>query len=320
MGRVQWQAPGSTLSEREASVTKKPAVSLAAVPGRRQRTLELAQETERRGFSGIYCPSFGDGLSLCLGIAFSTKEIRFGTSIAHIYTRHASEFAHTASWIHEISGGRFDFGVGVSHGPVHAQLRVQPGKPLADVRRFVEQLRAAQRAGEQPPVVLATLRRRMVQLADEIAGGIVWANGARSHMESSLSNLTPEKRASDDFFIGNMLPVCISDDKAAAAAVMRRTLTGYVMLPNYQNYWIEAGYEEEISAIRQAAQAGDQERIASLMSDRWLDDVTLFGSAAEVREGVEAWYAAGVKTPILVPSSTGGGQMRAFQELFAAFE
>ena len=56
------------------------------------------------------------------------------------------------------------------------------------------------------------------------------------------------------------------------------------------------------------------------MSDRWLADVTLFGSAAEVREGVEAWYAAGVKTPILVPSSTEGGQMRAFAELFAAFE
>ena len=56
------------------------------------------------------------------------------------------------------------------------------------------------------------------------------------------------------------------------------------------------------------------------MSDRWLADVTLFGSAAEVREGVEAWYAAGVKTLILVPSSTEGGQMRAFQELFAAFE
>ena len=301
-------------------MTQRPALSLVAVPGRRKATLELAQEIERRGFAGIYCPSFGDGLGLCLALAFSTNEIRFGTSIANIYTRHATEFAQTASWIHELSGGRFVFGVGVSHGPVHAQLRVQPGKPLADMRRFVEQLAAAQRAGEQPPVVLATLRRRMVQLADEIAGGIVWANGARSHMESSLSNLTPEKRASDDFFIGNMLPVCISDDKAAAAAVMRRTLTGYVMLPNYQNYWIEAGYEEEISAIRQAAQAGDQERIASLMSDRWLDDVTLFGSAAEVREGVEAWYAAGVKTPILVPSSTGGGQMRAFQELFAAFE
>jgi alkanesulfonate monooxygenase SsuD/methylene tetrahydromethanopterin reductase-like flavin-dependent oxidoreductase (luciferase family) len=281
-------------------------------------TLELAQEIERRGFAGIYCPSFSDGLSLCLGLAFSTNEIRFGTSIAHIYTRHVVEFAQTASWIHEVSGGRFVFGIGVSHGPVHTQLSIEVGKPLADIRRFVEELRAAPRAGELPPVVLATLRQRMVQLAGEIGDGIVWANGARSHIEASLSNLPEGKRASDDFFVGCMIPTCISDDKAAAAAVMRRTLTGYATLPNYRNYWIEAGYEEEMAGIQQAA--GDPEKIASAMSDRWLADVTLFGSAAEVRDGLEAWYAAGVSTPILVPSSTEGGQMRAFQELFAAFE
>jgi alkanesulfonate monooxygenase SsuD/methylene tetrahydromethanopterin reductase-like flavin-dependent oxidoreductase (luciferase family) len=301
-------------------MSQKPALSLAAVPGRRKATLELAQEIERRGFAGIYCPSFGDGLGLCLALAFSTHGIRLGTSIANIYTRQAVDYAQTASWIHEISGGRFVFGVGVSHGPTHAQLGLKVGKPLADMRRFVEGLRAAPRAGELPPVVLATLRERMVQLAGEIADGVVWANGARSHMEASLSNLPPEKRASDGFFVGDMLPTCISDDKAAAAAVMRRALTGYLMLPNYRNYWIEAGYEEEMAAIRKAAQAGEQDRIPSLMSDRWLADVTLFGSAAEVREGLEAWYAAGVKTPILVPSSTEGGQMRAFQELFAAFD
>ena len=54
------------------------------------------------------------------------------------------------------------------------------------------------------------------------------------------------------------------------------------------------------------------------MSERWLKDVTLFGSAAEVREGIEAWYAAGIKTPIIVPSSASGGQMKAFEEVFAA--
>ena len=55
------------------------------------------------------------------------------------------------------------------------------------------------------------------------------------------------------------------------------------------------------------------------MSDRWLRDVTLFGPAAEVREGVEAWRAAGVRTVIVVPSSTRGGQMKAFEEMIAAF-
>jgi hypothetical protein len=37
-----------------------------------------------------------------------------------------------------------------------------------------------------------------------------------------------------------------------------------------------------------------------------------------VRDGVEAWFAAGV-TPIVVPSSTSGGQAKAISELFDAY-
>jgi alkanesulfonate monooxygenase SsuD/methylene tetrahydromethanopterin reductase-like flavin-dependent oxidoreductase (luciferase family) len=138
-------------------------------------------------------------------------------------------------------------------------------------------------------------------------------------MADSLRHLPDAARANPAFFIGDMIPTCIDDDRAAAAAVNRRTLTSYVKLPNYQNYWMEAGYVEEMEAIRAAIARKDDDKIPSLMSDRWLRDVTLFGPAAEVREGVEAWRAAGIRTVILVPSSTRGGQMKAFEELIAAF-
>src|SRR5262245_31300300 len=136
-------------------MTTKPAVSLAAVPGRRRITVELAQQIEREGFTGIYCPSLGDGLGLCEALALTTHEIPFGTSIANIYLRHPHDYAHTAALIHELSGGRFRFGIGVSHGPTHTRLRLQVGKPLEDVRRFVEDLRTgAQNTGGLPPLVL----------------------------------------------------------------------------------------------------------------------------------------------------------------------
>jgi alkanesulfonate monooxygenase SsuD/methylene tetrahydromethanopterin reductase-like flavin-dependent oxidoreductase (luciferase family) len=298
----------------------KPAVSLVAVAGRRRATLDLARRLEREGFAGIYCPSPGDGLALSEALALVTREIPFGTSIAHIYTRHVFEWAQTAAVIHELAGGRFRFGVGVSHGPAHARLGLRPGRPLEDVRRFVADLSAhAPQVGPLPPLTLATLRRRMVALAGEIAEGAVWANAARSHMAESLRHLPEPARASPDFFIGDMIPTCIDSDHAAAAALMRKTLTSYAKLPNYQDYWIEAGYEAEMRAVRAAVERGDDDGVRAAMSDRWLRDVTLFGSATEVRDGVEAWRAAGVKTVILVPSSTRGGQMVAFEELIAAF-
>src|SRR5215472_9561174 len=143
----------------------KPAVGLIAVAGRRRATLEMAQRLEREGFTGLYCPSPGDGLALCEALALATREIPFGTSIANIYTRHPFDYAQTAAVIHELSGARFRFGIGVSHGPTHQRLALRVGKPLADVRTFVADLRAAApQVGGLPPLVLATLRRRMVAL------------------------------------------------------------------------------------------------------------------------------------------------------------
>lgn len=296
-----------------------PAISLAAVAGRRKQTLELAVAIENAGFSGIYCPSFGDNLALCEALALLTKTIHFGTSITPIYTRNVHDFAHQTAFINEIAHGRFRFGIGVSHEPAMARLGVKQGRPLNDIRQFVVDLKAVPRVGEQPPVVLAALRKKMIALAAEIGDGLVFANGARSHMRDSLSVLPEATLADTDFFIGNMIPTVISNDKAAAMAVHRKTLSGYVMLPNYRNYWKEAGYEEEMTAIEQALTVGERDRLPALMSDKWLADTTLFGSAREVREGVESWLDAGIRTPILVPSSVSGGQIVALQELFQAF-
>ena len=300
-------------------MTQMPALALAAVPGRRKTTIELAQEIERRGFQGIYCASFGDSMGLCLSIAHATTTIQFGTAIANIYARTPFDLGQAAAYIHEISGGRFYLGIGVSHAPANARLGVQTGKPLGDMRRYVEALRSGvQQHGELPPIVLATLRKKMVDLAIEVADGAVWANASRSHMADSLTAIPADRRAGS-FYIGDMIPTCIDDDRTAAANVMKRTLTGYLMLPNYRNYWKEAGYTDEMEAVERALAAGERDKLPGLITDRWLSDSTLYGSMKEVREGLEAWFAAGVKTPILVPSSTKGGQMKAFEEMFAAF-
>ncbi|MBT3624231.1 MAG: LLM class flavin-dependent oxidoreductase [Gammaproteobacteria bacterium] len=298
---------------------RMPALSLAAIPGRRKATISLATEIEKKGFSGIYGPSLGDSMALCEALAFATNEIVFGTSIMPIYFRQVPDYASTASFIHEVSNGRFRFGIGVSHAPALKARGLSAGKPLTDTRNFVKELRNVPRTGELPPIVLATLRKKMIALSEEIAEGMVFANGARSHMQESLKAVSDEVRSSDDFFIGDMIPTCISDDIEAAKAVNRKTLSSYAMLPNYRNYWKEAGYQEEMEGIEKAISDGERDKIPYFLTDKWLADTTLFGSATQVRDGVEAWFDAGIKTPILVPSSANGGQMVAFEEMFAIF-
>ena len=301
-------------------MSQLPALSLAAIPGRRKRTLELAQEIENRGFPAIYCPSVVDNMSLCEALAFTTSHVRFGTSIAPIYTRQVQDFASMASFIHEVSDGRFDFGIGVSHAPAMDRLGVRRGKPLADMRQFVEELKAVPRSGELPPIVFATLRKKMIQLSEELADGMVFANGARSHMQDSLSVLRADSRTGSNFFIGNMIPTCVNDDEALAREVNRRTLTSYAMLPNYRNYWKEAGYVDEMNAIERAIENNDVDSIPRFLTNEWLADTTIFGSRNRVRDEIESWFDAGIKTPIIVPSAASGGQFQAFDEFFSIWD
>src|SRR3954454_5055468 len=296
-----------------------PALSLVAVPNRRRAILELAREVERRGFSGLYVPSIFGNMAQCTALALATERIAFATAIAPIYARTVEDFSQSAAYIHEISGGRFRFGIGVAHAPSHIRMGVTPGKPLGDIRAFVEKFRSYEGIGALPPIVLAALRKRMVALSAEIAQGVIFANASRSHIAESLSVIPSEKRRDPDFLVANMIPTCISDDVEAAKAVNRRTLTRYTMLPNYRNYWKEAGYGDEMAAIETALAAGRQADLPALMSDRWLADATLFGRPAAVRDGVAAWQEAGVTTPILVPSSAAGNQLKAVEEIFAAF-
>ena len=299
---------------------RMPGLSLAATAGKRTAVIAMAVEAERRGFTGVHCPSLGDAMGLCLSIAHATTTLHIATSIQPIYFQQPTQLAGQAAYLHEISGGRFQLGIGVSHAPVLDRMQVQRSTPLTDMRTYVAAMKAAVKGtGPLPPIVLATLRAKMLDLAMEVADGAVWANAARSAMPAQIATIAADRMA-NGFFVGNMIPTVIDDDRAAAAAVCRKTLTGYVSLPNYRNYWKAAGYEEEMTAIEDAVARGDRDALPGLMSDAWLSEVTLFGSVTQVRDGLEAWFDAGVSTPILVASSTTGGQAKAVAELFAAFE
>ena len=294
-----------------------PALAVIGTPTKRNAILELATEAERRGFAGLASTGVHGNLALCGSLAHVTKTIPFWTSIQPIYHGHPVEVAITAGHLHEVSGGRFRLGIGVSHQPAMSRIGINTGKPLHDMTEYVAAMRAATRpAGLLPPIYMATLRDKMLDLAMAEADGAIWANASRRYMPTQIARVQAAGR--DNFVLANMIPTVIDADLDAARAIHRRTLVTYVTLPNYRNYWKQAGYEEEMTAIEQAIAEGDRDRLPNLMTDAWLDDCTISGSAHDVRERLEDWMSLGVQ-PIAVMSSTTGGQAVAIGELFAAY-
>ncbi|MFM8651456.1 MAG: LLM class flavin-dependent oxidoreductase [Acidimicrobiaceae bacterium] len=299
----------------------RPAVSMVAPAKKRHAILELARRAEELNFAGIACPSLGATMGLCVSLAHSTNEIKFWTSIQPIYYSHAIEMANTAAHIHEVSNGRFALGLGVSHGPVVDRLGATTTTPLADIKNYLAAMKAQERfSGDLPPIYLAALRNKMMHLASEISNGAIWANASRKSIAAQIALLPDSKRS--NMFLANMIPTVISDDVDAARAIHRKTLVGYVTLPNYRNYWRACGYGEQIDAfekiLSESAKESRNTEIISAMDNEWLDDCTISGDVDTVRERLYGWAQIGV-LPIAVMSSTSGGQAQAISQLFDAF-
>ena len=294
---------------------------MVAPAKKRDAILELASRAEELKFAGIACPSLGATIGLCVSLAHSTNEIKFWTSIQPIYYSHAIEMANTAAHIHEVSNGRFALGLGVSHGPVIDRLGATTATPLADIKNYLATMKAQERfSGDLPPIYLAALRNKMMQLASEISNGAIWANASRKSIASQIALLPDSKRS--NMFLANMIPTVISDDVEAARAIHRKTLVGYVTLPNYRNYWRACGYGEQIDAfekiLSESAKESRNTEIISAMDNEWLDDCTISGDVDTVRERLYGWSQIGV-LPIAVMSSTSGGQAQAISQLFDAY-
>ena len=115
-----------------------------------------------------------------------------------------------------------------------------------------------------------------------------------------------------------MKPTSVSGDLEVTHAVDRRTLSRCTRFPYDLACRREAGYAGEMAEVERVPDRDDV-GLAARLSDRWIDDTTLAGPPGRIREGVEELVEAGVRTPILVPSSAVGNQMKVFAEVFGIY-
>lgn len=291
---------------------------VSSVIGLRREIIDLAVEIEKLGFPMITCPSAGDCVAMSQSILEATQAVTVMAAVQPIYHRVPVSLAETGAHLHELSGGRFRLGIGVSHDVANQVYQVQPGRPLEDIRHYIAEMRAGvERTGPQPPIIMAALRDRMFDLAVEIADGVFMSRACRSHLAKQIARI-PADRRDAGFFVGNSVPTVIDADPAVALNVMRQSQAFYVGLANYRNYWRSAGYVEEMDAVEAALAKGEHDRIPALLSEYWLRNIALFGSPSMVREGIEAYFDIGV-FPVISPVVRTVGSWTHYESVFALY-
>jgi probable F420-dependent oxidoreductase len=199
----------------------------------------------------------------------------------------------------EQSGGRFLLGIGVSHEALVQQTFGVPyGKPVATMRAYLDAL-AAQKYGsppppDRPPLVLAALGPKMLELAAERADGAHSYNVTPEHTAFARKILGPSKW----LFVEQK--VWLGTDAAKARAVGRDYVGFIGKSPNYRRNLERFGYS-----------AGDFEPASS---DRLVDALVAWGDERAIRERIQAHLDAGATQVCIHPIAEGGFKAKGPEE------
>jgi alkanesulfonate monooxygenase SsuD/methylene tetrahydromethanopterin reductase-like flavin-dependent oxidoreductase (luciferase family) len=286
---------------------------------------------EALGYEAVFVPeSFCDSLAYAQAVAAATTRLAVGTAITNVYLRHPTLLAEHAAVVQELSGGRLRLGVGVGHRAVNEPLGIEMGDPLGKMRAVIGTLRTAwtrgphqPRPGVPPRIFAAALAPRMIELAGELADGVIFNLFPVERYPRALAALRRgAARGGED---PGDLEVChfttcyLSDDRAAALREAKRMLARYTNLPFYGNMLAASGFADEVAAVRAAWERRDVAAAEAAVTDRLADAVTLAGEPARCRERLAAYRAAGAMLPILFTNPVGESRAAAVERTLVAF-
>jgi probable F420-dependent oxidoreductase len=227
-----------------------------------------------------------------------------GTSIVNIFGRDAMAARMGAMTLHELTGGRFVLGLGVSHVHLVQKLRGHPWeRPLARMREYLEAYRRLPYRGpllsgpdgspSEPPVLLAALRRRMLELAASHTDGalpFLVSVDRVAWMRRVLDEATPAGHPRPVLAVTSA--VVLESDARAARTAARAWIVPYCRAENYQASLAEQGFT-----------AADWE---PPYSDRLVDAVVIHGDRETVRARIAALHTEGADHVAIVPLEADG--------------
>ena len=258
------------------------------------------QTVERQGFATFWYPESTGYESLSVGgfMLAQTKTLQVGSSIASIYARDAFAARRGMLGLNRLHGDRFILGLGVSHRPAVEGVRGHTyEKPVPAMRAYLAALAKGEKDAAGWPVCIAALGPLMLKVAAELTQGAVTYNVTPKHTAEASKILGPGKALVVE------QKVALETDPARARALGRADLARYMVLENYRNAWLRMGFGEA--------------DLANGGSDAFIDAMVLWGSAAKVKEGLRAHFAAGA-TQVAIHPVAPEGDAKAREAILAA--
>jgi probable F420-dependent oxidoreductase len=289
--------------------------------------VELVQHAEKLGFADAwsYETLAGDAFTPVAAAAAVTERIRLGTAIVPVFTRPAALIALSAAAVQQFCGGRFVLGVGISTPTIVEQWMGVPYRlPLTRLRETVAALRAAFtgqkvttsgktvringfRLGAPPetppPIYVGAQGELMLRTAGEIGDGVIVNYITPETFPRMLNEIRQGARKAgksvDSLDIACRILVAVDDEQEVVRENLRRELTAYLTVPQYNRFFQWIGYGDEARAVFEAWNAGDRRKALSLVPDQMLESIFIFGTAERIAQRLRDYKQAGITTTAL---------------------
>jgi F420-dependent oxidoreductase-like protein len=278
-------------------------------------SVDRARIVERYGYESLWTtqlPTARDASLVLAAYASATERVKIGTGVLPLYTRHPTAMVQMAATLDELSGGRFILGLGVSHRvTVESMWGLRLESPVEAMREYLTIVRTSLRDGacsvegkfftarwsylgprrEDMQIMISALNPRMLELAGELADGVVLYMCApgfiKDHVMPHLKTGREKAgKSMEGFEIVAAVDACVTSDRDAALVTYQKTLDRYAALPFY----------------RRAMEAGEFNP----------DVLAAIGEAEQVRDAIARYRDVGVTLPGVGPF---GGR---FEETIAA--
>lgn len=306
---------------------------------------DLVNLAEEKGYDSVWLPeSMGrDALGELTALLAMSQRIRIGTGIVPVYARLPTIAAAAIATAANIAPGRAMLGLGIGHQSALEDGHGVPfSQPLQHVKEFATIVRRLLADGQvnytgqiyrikhyqleapppQPvPVYVAALRPHMLRLAGAVADGVLMNWVSLDYVPQAIAYIREGAQAAgrslNDLTIASYLRTCVTDNPEIVEQATRQQLARYASRVYYERFFASIGFPDEAAAIAQAWQRGDREAAVSAVTDPMIKAVTIYGTADECRQRLQAYRDAGLQLPIIAPFPIGEAIRQTFARSIA---
>ena len=247
------------------------------------------------------------------------KFSKIGSSIINIYSRSPSLIAMGAATVDTISNKRLVLGLGTSTKPLIEDFHGDKfEKPVKRMKEYVEIIRliltgkTINYSGEifslkdfslliKPPrniipIYLAAVNQKMVELAWEIADGVIFYLRPKNEIKSTITRMKNQKKIDTTL----QIITCIHDDSEKAIFRAKKTIAFYVSVGKiYREFLAQNGFKNETKNIFEEYKKTGLTNNHEFVPESMVNELCISGTPNECKKQLKQFRETGINLPII---------------------